>query len=153
MNTGTPAAITSPAFGPSQHSHCCLLVSEVCQMCFLTHRSKQLRSGESRVNYALCVCADVHAFLRCQRTEFGRGNLFLFLTQGRMSSATLLSSLPHRYTALCASIVHAVFYLTFHLRQMRLRQGSARTQCRIFRNSPSACCHCPPLSQALLPEL
>ena len=74
------------------------------------------------------MCAHVHAFLRCQPTEFGRGKIFCFLTQGRMSSATLLSSLPHRYTALCASIVHAVFYLTFQMRQMRLRQGSARTQ-------------------------
>ena len=73
-------------------------------------------AGESRVTYALCVCANVHAFLRCQRTQFGRGKLFLFLTQGRMSSAALLLSLPHRYTALGASIVHAVFYPTWQQR-------------------------------------
>ena len=80
-------------------------------------------AGESRVTCALCVCANVHAFLRCQRAQFGPGKLFRFLTQGRMSSPALFSSLPHRCTAFGASIFHAVFYPTLHLCQMRLRPG------------------------------
>ena len=40
------------------------------------------------------------------------------LTQVRMSCATLLPSLPHRYTALGGSIFHVVFYVTFDCRHM-----------------------------------
>ena len=65
---------------------------------------------QGNVQYSMhCVCAPVHAFLRCHPTELGRRNVFLFLTQGRMSSATLLSYLSDIYTALCASILDAVF--------------------------------------------
>ena len=88
----------------SQVSHVCKAGANDC-----------LRYAECRVNYALRVCARVHAFLRANLQSLGQLLFFGFLTQGRISSATLLSSLPHGYTALCASNVHAVLYLTLHL--------------------------------------
>ncbi len=67
-----------------------------------------LRSGESRVNYALRVCAHVQAFLRANLQSLGQLLFFGFLTQGRISSATLM----HPYLMDTLHFVLAMFTLS-----------------------------------------
>ena len=74
----------------------------------------------------VCALTCMHSSVaKLQRV--GAGVLF-FLTQGRMSCAPFFSSWTHKYTSAGASIVDAVCYTVFDLRQMRLRQGSVRKQ-------------------------